>query len=238
MLLALDTTLPAELRNDIAEKLEKVSVNPLQNDIAAEVKLARRQYKNLMEYAKRPEGLSAKLEKDRVSEMVDSGRAGKTGIGTKLARIFTLGFYKPSVKITPELRAKMDVKRQQDFHERVIRETVFWSSRPEVDFDTAALSNAMRFMAEHETSVGPKTTQALARIFAISNDERLKSMALASLYRVNNASAKNSLLAIYSNPKIDERWRETCAKYLKKALAERQRITGRDAATIAAIGVN
>jgi len=61
---------------------------------------------------------------------------------------------------------------------------------------------------------------------------------LSGLYRVNNSTAKKELLAIYNDTKVTERWRDMCASYLKLALQEKQRISARDAQTIAVIGTN
>jgi hypothetical protein len=63
----------------------------------------------------------------------------------------------------------------------------------------------------------------------------MRSLCLAGMYRVNNSSAKKELLSIYNNPKMDDRWRNVCAHYLKLALQEGQRISDRDAQTIAGI---
>jgi len=239
MMLALDQDLNPGLRSEIAKKVEKVSLNPMQNDLDTEMNLARVQYKNLMEWAKRPDGLPAQLELDRRKEMTTIANAGKSQLGTNLAKLFTFGLYKPKpVAWTPELVAKMDLKRQQDFHERVIRECAYYSSKPEIDFDTVALRSSLQFMAASGTGAGGKTAQSLAKIFAMTDDAQMRELALGGLYRINNSEAKNALLAIYQDPKLDPRWKDICAKHLKKALAEGQRILPGDAAAIARISVN
>ena len=66
----------------------------------------------------------------------------------------------------------------------------------------------------------------------------MKSLCLAGLYRVDNSAAKKELLAIYGDQKMDARWRNLCAHYLRKALVEGQRIATADAVTIAGITEN
>lgn len=235
MLLALDDSLDKDFRDEISHRLEKVSLNPLENDIDVEAALARRQYQNLIEYAKRPDGLPAKLELDRRAEMVRLAHNGKTQTLFDIAHVFSLGLYTHREKSTPELVAQLDIRRQLDFHERVLQEIAYRSAKPEVDSDVAALKRALQFISQNGSISNEKTTRSLAKIFAITSDESMRTLCLASLYRIDNSSAKKELLAIYSNTHIADHWRNLCAQYLKKALVERQRISSGDAVTIAGI---
>jgi hypothetical protein len=78
LLLALNATIDPQLRDGIDRRLDAVSSNPLDNDYEAETQLARRQYAALVDYARRPEGLPARLELDRRAEAMPlmHGRAG------------------------------------------------------------------------------------------------------------------------------------------------------------------
>ncbi|MBV9216494.1 MAG: hypothetical protein JO053_09975 [Acidobacteria bacterium] len=239
MMLALDQDLAPKLRTEMADRVERVALNPLQNDLDSEINLARAQYKNLMAWAKRPDGLGARLELDRRKEMTRIANGGKSQFGKSFLNLVTFGLYKgKAVKSTPELVAKMDIRRKQQFHERVIRECAYLSSKPEIDFDTVKLLSALQFMSVNGVNAGGKTAVSLATVFSITDDEQMRSLALEGLYRINKPKAKSSLLAIYQDPKLDPRWKDICAKYLKKALAEGQEILPRDAAAITAIGVN
>ena len=70
LLLSLSSSLDPGLREEITRRMDRVSLNPFENDIEAESKLARDQYKALMDYASRADGLPARLEGDRRAEMV------------------------------------------------------------------------------------------------------------------------------------------------------------------------
>ncbi|MGE3468669.1 MAG: hypothetical protein AB7J13_17260, partial [Pyrinomonadaceae bacterium] len=83
-----------------------------------------------------------------------------------------------------------------------------------------------------------KTSKSLGKIFRIASDDEMRSMALAGLYRINNSSAKKELLAIYNDPAFSSGWRDTSARYLRKALDEGQRISRRDVAAISSIGTH
>ena len=68
LLLSLNQSLDPELREQIGNRLEKVSLNPMENDLQAEAKVANQQYQALLADAKRPDGLPRKLDRDRRSE--------------------------------------------------------------------------------------------------------------------------------------------------------------------------
>ena len=58
LFLALDGTLDPALKKEITDRIEYVSLNPLENDLDVEIKNSKRQYENLVAYAKHPDGLS------------------------------------------------------------------------------------------------------------------------------------------------------------------------------------
>ncbi len=232
MILAIDESLNEDFRKEIATRVEKLSMNPLENDLETELKLARAQYKNLVEYAKSPAGLRLKLEKERIKEMTLAAHNGKIPLKYSIMQMLSFGLYKHRVAPTPELAAKADLLRQLAYHERKIREMAYYSVRPEIDTDVALLKQSLDFVAEKGTYAGAKTVKALAKIFASTREDDIRTACLAGLYKINNAAAKNELLAIQSNEKFDTRWRDSATDYLKKALAEGQQISKRDAVLI------
>jgi len=238
LFLALDTELDKAFRDEIAKRLEHATLNPLENDLDTEAKLARVQYENLLAYAKRTDGLPAKLEKDRREEMVKLVHSGKKRLLYSAAHFVSLGLYTKREKSTPELMAALDIRRQLDRHERYLREVAFSSVDPEVDGDVEALRASLEFVAKNGSAAKSKTTRALAKIFKISHDEDIRRLCVTGLYRVDNSEAKKQLLAIYSNTTTAENWRTLCAHYLKLALEEGQQISTRDARAIAVIEAN
>lgn len=234
-LLSLDESLDEDFRGQLTTRIESVSLNPLENDIEIQERVARAQYQNLLEYARDPNGLPARIRDDRREEMtrLTHGRTARTMF--VLGNLFSLGRYTHRETDTPEMFSKMDVRRQLDFHERVLRETVATSARPEVDTDVAKVRRALAFIAAQGADAGEKTTRSIARVFAMTADDDLRSLCLAGLYRINDKTAKRELLAVYNNEQISTRWRETCARYLKLALEEGQRISSNDARAISQI---
>lgn len=235
LLLSLNASLEPEFRDEIANRLETVSLNPLENDLDVEVNLAQQQYKNLINYAKKPDGLPAQIDRERREEMVRLKHTGRQRMLYSLMRVLSFGNYKHREKYTPELFAEMDSRRQLDYHERYLRETAETTVKPEIDSDVNAINRSLAFISENGNEAQGKTAKAIAKIFTATDSNELRELCLSSLYKVNNNTAKKELLAIYQNPKIDEHWRTISARYLKLAAQEQQNISPIDSKTIAKI---
>lgn len=217
LLLLLNESLDADFKDEIADRLEMVSLNPLENDLDAEIRIARRQYENLIAYAKRPDGLVKKIKNDRREEMVRLKHGGKARMLYAAAHLFSFGLYTHREKYTPELAAEMDLRRRLDFHERYLRETARDSARPEIDSDIEAVKKSLEFISEYGEAAGGKTAKAISKIFLMSADEEIRTLALGGLDRMNNSSSKKELLALYQNPHLETEWRNLCARYLELA---------------------
>lgn len=238
LLLSLDASLEPELRNNLEGRIESAAVNPLENDTDVEARIAKAQYKNLIAYAKQPDGLPAKIARDRREEMVRLKHGAKERVLFTMAHVFSFGLYTHREESTHELLAQMDTRRQLDYHERIVSEIAFASAKPEIDSNTVQLKHSLLFISENGAAARNKTTRSLAKIFAMTAEDDMRALCLAGLYRINNSSAKKELLAIYNRPNVGDRWHELSAVYLKLALEEGQRITPRDAERITAIAAN
>jgi hypothetical protein len=217
MILAMDQSLNEQFRREVDARLEKVTINPLQNDLADELNLARGQYKNLVEYAKSPEGLKAKLEKDRVKEMTLAAYGGKMPKKYSIPQMLTFGLYKHRLKPTPELMAKAELQRRLDFHERRIRETAYYSVRPEVDANVPELMESLNFVAQNGDFAGSRTADAIAKIFASTLQDDIRIACLEGLFKMKDKAAQDALASINNDQKYEARWRDQAAQYLKRS---------------------
>ena len=235
LLLSLSASLDPEFRDEISKRLEYVSLNPLENDMKAEARLAREQYAALMAYARRADGLPAQLDRDRRAEMVPLNH-GKTGqIFFRLGNLLTLGLYEHREKATPQLQQKMELARRLEYHDRFLREVARSSPVIEVVQDMEEVRKSLRFIAEHGSQAGGKTAKAVAEIFRRTEDEEARKLCLSGLYRINNEKAKKELLALYQNEKLSGEWRTLIAQYLRDAVREEQRIAPADAKVITGV---
>lgn len=231
LLLSLDASLNPLLRDQIANRLERVSLNPLENDMRVEAQLARDQYAALVDYARRSDGLPARLERDRRAEMVPLKHRGTEKALLKLANVVSFGLYTHREEATPELTARMELQRRLDYHERILRE-VARSPRIEVDWNIVEVRRSLRMIAENSAAASGRMASTAALIFAHTEDAETRAICLNSLYRINNEQAKKELLSIYNNQQIEARWRDESAQYLRMAIREKQTIAPADAKTI------
>ncbi len=113
--LTLDRHLPTELRRDLQERLEVLGVNPLDQSVFSELQIAQRQYTALLKYAADPKGLTARVERDRNSELTTYEHHHAARTGFVLARIATLGIYKHhESEHGPALAIALDQRRRQE----------------------------------------------------------------------------------------------------------------------------
>jgi hypothetical protein len=235
LLLSLQDSLDVPFRDEIAMRAEASTLNPLQNDLEVEARVARSQYANLLAYARRPDGLAKQITNDRREEMarLKHGTGGRAVFS--IAHAFTLGLYTHRENQSPELVAKLDARRQLDFHERLVREVAYASADPKVDTDTEKLTRSLTYIAQFGAPAEAKTSRALAHLFKVSSEMETRRLCVAGLYRINNTSAKNELLAIYNSKQVPDVFRDMSAQFLKLALEEGQHMSNRDAKTVAGI---
>jgi hypothetical protein len=237
LLLALDASLDPELRAELSQRLERVSLNPLENDMDAEARLAREQYAALLDYARRPDkGLNAKLARDRRSELTPLVHSRPEQILLRVASVASFGLYTHREGGAPEKQlATLDAARKLSYHRQFLREVARSSAEVEVQWNIEDVRRSLAYINEHGARADGKTAEAVGRIFAHTKDEETQKLCLSSLYRINNETAKNTLVRIYRDEAADARWRALSAQYLRQAAREAQRISTHDARIIATI---
>jgi hypothetical protein len=238
LLLSLDAALDPDMRGEIERRIERVSLNPLENDLDAEARLARQQYDALIAYAKRPDGLAARLDLDRRAEMVPLAHGRAERVLLKSASVLSLGLYRHREGApAAELRAALDRERKLGFHGRFLHRVSKTTPLVEVAYDVGEVRRSLRYVADSGARAGASTARAAARIFAQTEDAETRRLCLESLYRINNETAKRELLAIFRRPDLDAELRAISQRYLRDALREEQRISREDAkAILAAVG--
>src|SRR5882724_1814788 len=121
LLLALNNSLQPELRNEVNGRLEKIALNPFENDLDAEANVAREQYEALIAYAGKPGGLAAEVERDRRAEVVSLEHGEAAQLAFRLANIFSYGRYVHREQLTTEIRDRLDIARRLDYHTKFLQ---------------------------------------------------------------------------------------------------------------------
>lgn len=215
LLLSLNQSLDPELREQIGTRLEKVSLNPMENDLQTEAKLATEQYANLLAYAKRPDGLPQKLDRDRRGEMValEHGRAER--IVFRLANILSFGRYTHREKAEPEMEARIDVARRLTYHTRFLREVAKSSPQIDVVWNLDEVKHSLQFIVEHAADADAKIAAAAAQIFMRTRDEETRRYCLEGLSRMTNPKARSELLRLSQEKDLDQAGKDLVISYLK-----------------------
>ena len=216
LLLALNNSLEPELKSQIDARLNKVSVNPFENDLAAEMKLAHEQYQALKAYAVKPDGLPARLDRDRREEMVPL-RHGKTGqFFFRLGTILSFGAYTHREQADQQVESQLDLARRITYHTRFLRQVAKSTPRVEVVWDLDEVRRSLYFIADHGAEVGSAATRAAATIFLRTEDDETRRVCLVSLSRINNRRAKDELLRISQDKHLDPVWKERVLSFMNK----------------------
>ncbi len=232
LLLAFNGSIDPGLKNEIEHRLENVSVNPLSNDSETEIRLARQQYDSLIDFARRPEGLPAKIERDRRAEMVplEHGRAAR--LFFSLGNVLTFGRYVHRETATPELSARMELARRIQNHTRILRDAAKSSPQIEVAWDMTNVTRSLRFLVDNGSSADKQAARAAALIFGRTSEAEARRLCLDALARINNKTARNELLRLYQSEQATSEWRVAIAERLRKAVTEDGRMKPAEAESL------
>jgi hypothetical protein len=215
LLLSLNQSLKPELREQLGNRLERVSLNPMENDLEAEARLATEQYEALLAYAKRPDGLPRKLDRDRRAEMTKLVHGGAQQTLFRLANILSFGKYTHREKANLELEAKLDLARRFTYHIRFLRDVANSSSHIDVTWDLFAVKRSLRFIVDHASEADSKSASAAATIFLRTQDDETRRFCLESLTHMTNPKAKTELQRLSQLKDLDQAGKVLLLSYEK-----------------------
>ena len=217
LLLALTDSLDPELRAQVNGRLERVSLNPFENDLEAEINVARRQYEALVAYARDPQGLAARIERDRRTELTPLEHGGAAEFGFRLMNVLTFGKYVHREELSDNMVERLDISRRVSHHTKFLQQVAKSKAAIDVGFDLDEVRRSLHFIAEHGTHVGGAAATAAAKIFSRTNDDETRRAILDSLSRISNPKAKNELLRISQNTDFEKRWRDLAELHLERS---------------------
>lgn len=220
LLLSFNSSIDPQLQREIERRLELVSVNPLSNDNQSEIKLARQQYDALVDFARRPDGLPAKIERDRRAEMVALEHGPMARFFINLGNIVSFGRYVHRETATPELAARMEMARRQERHVNLLREAARSSPQTEVAWEMSTVKHSLQFLAENGAGANGSAARAAAMIFQRTGDDEARRLCLDVLYRMNDKNSRRALLRLYQTEQPNSEWRPAIAERLRKAVVE------------------
>jgi hypothetical protein len=230
LLLSLSQSLDPQLRTEIARRVEHVSLNPLENGIEAERRLASAQYAALLIYASRSDGLPAKLAQDRRAELAKLDHSSTAQFVFQVANVLSFGKYTHREPASPDLISRLDVARQLAFHTRFLREVSRSaaqsgpaaersdsSPRLEIIWSLDEVKRSLQFVALQGSEADSKAAIATALIFDRTDDSETRRICLETLSQIRDGKARTELLRISESKGLDQAWRDLSAEYLRKA---------------------
>src|SRR5438128_182194 len=224
LMLSFNGTIDPGLRNEIEQRLENVSLNPLTNDNQAEIQLARRQYGALLDFARRPDGLAAKIEKDRGAEMTAFRHGSVSRFFFNLGNVLTFGRYVHREQATPELSARLEATRVIRYHTNILIEVAKSSPQAEVAWDIEMVRRSLRALADRGAGASGSAARAAAMIFRQTHDDDARRLCLDALYKINNKNARSELVRLFRVEQPQSEWRAAIADHLRKAVTEDPRM--------------
>jgi hypothetical protein len=215
LLLALNTSMEPELRSEVSGRLEKISLNPFENGLNAEANIATQQYNTLLAYAKDPNGLAERLERDRRAEMLPLEHGGKAQLAFRVLNVLSFGKYVHREESTDDIENRLDIARRLQYHTRFLQQIAKSTAEVDITWNLQDVRRSIHFIAEHGSEADSNAAAATAKIFARTRDDETRRACLDSLSRIHNPKAKNELLRISQNNDVDKTLRDLASEYLR-----------------------
>ena len=213
LLLALNTSMEPELRSELGGRLEKISLNPFENDLNAETKIATEQYDALLAYAKDPNGLAARLERDRRAEMLPLEHGGKAQLAFRVLNVLSFGRYVHREELTDDMEDRLDIARRLQYHTNFLQQVAKSTAEVDITWNLDDVRRSLNFIAAHGAEAGSNAAAVTAKIFARTKDDETRRACLDSLSRIHSTKAKNELLRISQNNDVDKALRDLASEY-------------------------
>jgi hypothetical protein len=194
--LSMDASLDPALKAELQRRLGHLAMNPRENDVADEARLAHEQYAALLACAQSPRG-QAKLERDRRKELEAYTQSRGRRFATSLARLFRRGPHVNSEQPDAVLNARLDAYRRSAHDMQFLDQILASSPSPDVVWDARVISQSVEELSA-EMNSDPKAQSLISRVCERSTDGDLQLTCLQALQRRNGAApagAASSALA-------------------------------------------
>ena len=215
LLLALNNSMEPQLRNEVSGRLETISLNPFENDFNAEANIALDQYAALMAFAKDPNGLAAKIERDRRAEMMPLEHGKKAQVAFRLLNVLTFGKYVHREALAVDMEDRLDIARRLQYHTNFLQQIAKSSAEVDITWNLDDVKRSLQFIANHGEHANGAAASVTARIFARTKDDETRRACLEGLARIRSPKAKTELVRISQNTNVDQTLRDIANEYLR-----------------------
>ena len=203
------------MRTEVSGRLEHISLNPFENDMNAEAKIALDQYAALVAFAKDPNGLAAKVERDRRAELTPLEHGSKAQIAFRVLNVMTFGKYVHREEREVDMEDRIDTARRLQYHTLFLQQVAKSSAEVDITWNLDDVKRSLHYIAEHGEFANGTAAAVTARIFARTRDDELRRTCLDSLSRIRSSKARNELLRISQNNDVEQTLRDLANEYLR-----------------------
>jgi hypothetical protein len=186
--LALDPDIDNGLRLVLQKRLEALGVNPLEDSVFKQANIARRQYAALLRYADDPQGLAARLQRDRNSELIAFRHSLGARMGLRMASFATLGAYthheETGETLELQLAQERQVARQLRFLERVAQS----GPQTEVVWNMDEVRRVLDQIAS--SRIPERSAQLVQKILNQTSDEETRALCQRALLSLDTGGGQ------------------------------------------------
>jgi ribosomal protein S13 len=175
--LFLDDSLDPRLRSDLLRRVDGLGLNPFEDGMETEARLAREQFAALRTYARSETGLTIKIEQARSNEIARRLHSKTMLALYRLASITTFRAYRHTERLTPELMADLDRQRRFAWHKRYLEEVIASTPQAEVTYNTGEVQrslDAITTIGEESSEFRGPSEELVRRVLAQTSDADMR----------------------------------------------------------------
>lgn len=180
---ALDPSMDPALRTALMKHLEILGINPLEESIFEEGKIALRQYAALLKYADDPRGLPARIEYDRNEELEAYYHGFRARALFHFAHAATLGAYRHREGNPSAVAAALDEERSMTRHLQFLT-SVAKSTDPSIVWNMDQVRRALDDLAA--SGFPARSAQVVERIMRETSDQQTRELCERALQGLDN----------------------------------------------------
>jgi hypothetical protein len=171
---ALDPSMDPALRATLMKHLEILGINPLEDSIFEEGKIARRQYAALLKYADDPKGLAERVEHDRNEEL----EVYYHGVGARMwfhtAHYATFGVYRHREGTPAAVAAALDEERRMTQHLQLLADVAKSANDPSIVWNMDQVRRALDDLSS--SGFPARSAQVVQRIMKETSNEETRQL--------------------------------------------------------------
>ncbi len=185
--LFLDESLNPALRSELQRRVDAFAMNPMDNRMPVEARIAREQYAALVASAAKPGGLEKTLARGRSDEVAPEFHSKGARAMYQLARVATFGKYQHADRMDTELLAAVDRDRRFAWHKRFLEDVLQSTPRAEVAFNMEHVQTSLDVITEiggENEKLRGESEQLVRRVLAQTSDAMTRQRCLECLQRL------------------------------------------------------